>query len=37
MKNEDILSMQNFFASEPIPDGYKLIVEEDTGKNDKRR
>lgn len=23
--------MENFFASEPIPEGYKLIVEEDTG------
>jgi hypothetical protein len=30
-KNEDILSVENFFASEPIPSGFKLIVEEDTG------
>ena len=23
--------MENMFASEPVPDGYKLVVEEDTG------
>lgn len=23
--------MESMFASEPVPDGYKLVVEEDTG------